>query len=115
MEVQRWHAEPVDQLNALLGRQMIHTEGMTLARIILAQGCVVPSHQHANEQIATVLSGQLRFRVGDDEQVVGPGESVVIPSNVPHEVEALEDSVVMDVFAPVREDWVRGDDAYLRG
>ena len=115
MGVQRWHEEPVDQLNPLLGRQVIHTEGMTLARIILAKGCVVPSHQHPNEQIATVLSGRLRFRVGDDEQEVVPGESVAIPANVPHEVEALEDSVVMDAFAPVREDWVRGDDAYLRG
>jgi hypothetical protein len=43
------------------------------------------------------------------------GESVVIPSEVPHAVEALEDSVVLDVFSPVRDDWVRGDDAYLRG
>ena len=43
------------------------------------------------------------------------GESVLIPGGVPHRVEALDDSVVLDVFAPRREDWLRGDDAYLRG
>lgn len=115
MDVQRWLEEPVDQLNASIGRQMIHTETMTLARILLSKGAVVPSHRHENEQIATVLEGRLRFVVGGEEREVVAGESVPVPANVPHEVEALEDSIVMDVFSPVREDWVRGEDAYLRG
>ncbi|HVN60722.1 MAG TPA: cupin domain-containing protein [Gaiellaceae bacterium] len=115
MQIQRWHEEPVDQLNPSIGRQMIHTETMTLARIILARGAVVPSHQHENEQIATVLEGRLRFTVDGEDQEVVAGESIPLPANVPHEVEALEDSVVLDVFSPVREDWVRGEDAYLRG
>jgi quercetin dioxygenase-like cupin family protein len=115
VDVQRWDEEPVDQLNSSIGRQMIHTETMTLARIILSEGAVVPSHHHVSEQIATVVEGRLRFRVGDEEREVVAGESVSIPADVPHEVTALERSVVMDVFSPVREDWVRGDDAYLRG
>ena len=115
MEVYQWHEAPVEQLNPLIGRQMIHTESMTLARILLAKGAVVPTHQHPNEQIATVLEGRLRFTVGGEAQEVVAGESVPLPANVPHQVEALEDSVVLDVFSPVREDWVRGDDAYLRG
>jgi unsaturated pyranuronate lyase len=115
VEIQRWHEEPVDQLNPSIGRQMIHTQTMTLARIILAKGAVVPSHAHENEQIATVLEGRLRFTVGGEEQEVVAGESIPLAANVSHEVEALEDSVVLDVFSPVREDWVRGEDAYLRG
>ena len=115
MNVQRWHEEPVDQLNPSIGRQMIHTETMTLVRILLAKGAVVPRHAHGNEQIATVLEGRLRFTVGDETQEVVAGESIPLPANVPHEVEALEDSVVLDVFSPVREDWLRGEDAYLRG
>ena len=55
-----------------------------------------------------MLAGRLRFVVGGDEQVVSAGESVFIPSEVPHSVEALEDSVVLDVFSPVRDDWVAG-------
>jgi quercetin dioxygenase-like cupin family protein len=56
----------------------------------------------------------LRFRVGDDEAIVVAGESVVVPPGVPHSVEALEVTVVLDVFVPARDDWIRGDDAYLR-
>jgi quercetin dioxygenase-like cupin family protein len=114
VDVQRWSEEPVEQLSATVGRQMIHTETMTLARVQLKRGALVPMHEHDNEQIATVLEGRLRFVVAGEERVVGVGESVPLPANVPHEVEALEDSVVLDVFSPAREDWRRGDDAYLR-
>jgi quercetin dioxygenase-like cupin family protein len=115
VEVRRWHEEPVEQLTAAIGRQMLHTETMTVARIHLAAGAVVPRHEHVNEQVANVVSGRLRFVVGDNEAVLGAGESIALPAHVPHEVEALEDSLVIDVFSPVRDDWVRGDDAYLRG
>lgn len=114
MEVHRWEEQPVEQLNDLVGRQMLNTETMTTARIHLRSGAVVERHSHPNEQFANVQAGRLRFVVGDDEQVVRAGETVVIPPDVPHEVAALEDSVVLDVFSPVREDWIRGDDAYLR-
>jgi quercetin dioxygenase-like cupin family protein len=110
-----WDAEPVEPLNDRIGRQMLNGDAMTLARILLAAGAVVPRHSHPNEQIATVLSGRLRFALGDEERVVCAGEGVLIAGDVPHEVEALEDSVVLDAFAPRREDWIRGDDAYLRG
>ena len=62
-----------------------------------------------------MLEGRLRFVVDGEEQDVVAGESMFIPGGVPHAVEALEDSLVLDVFAPVRDDWLRGDDAYLRG
>jgi len=114
VHVLRWSDEPVEQMSPTIGRQLIHTETMTLARVLLARGAVVPRHEHESEQIAPVLEGKLRFVVGDEEQVVSAGESVPLAAHVPHEVEALEDSVVLDVFSPVREDWRRGEDAYLR-
>jgi quercetin dioxygenase-like cupin family protein len=114
VDVQRWSEWPVEQLNPLIGRQMLHMETMTVARIILAKGALVPRHQHPNEQITNVLEGRLRFVLGDEERIVAAGSTVLIPADLPHEVEALEDSVALDVFSPVREDWVRGDDAYLR-
>jgi len=115
MNPTRWQDEPVEELNPKIGRRMFHTEATTVAWITLAEGAVVPQHDHPNEQIATVLSGRLRFVVGPEEREVGPGESVLIRGGVPHRVEALEESVVLDAFAPRREDWLRGDDAYLRG
>ncbi len=110
-----WVETEVEQLNAGIGRQMLNGDAMTLARVILAAGAVVPDHHHDSEQIANVLSGRLRFVIGDEEREVMAGESVLIPGGVPHRIEALDDSVVLDVFAPRREDWLRGDDAYLRG
>jgi quercetin dioxygenase-like cupin family protein len=115
VDVVRWQDEPLEELNADIGRKMLNGEAMTVAEITLAAGAVVPVHDHPNEQIATVLDGRLRFVVGDEEREVGAGESVLIPGGVPHRVEALADSRVLDVFAPRREDWLRGDDAYLRG
>jgi quercetin dioxygenase-like cupin family protein len=115
VQVLRWDDEPLERLNDGIGRRMLNGEALTLAQITLAAGAVVPEHEHPNEQIATVVSGRLRFVVGGEEREVAPGESVLIPGGVPHRVEVLEDAVVLDVFAPRREDWIRGDDAYLRG
>jgi quercetin dioxygenase-like cupin family protein len=115
VDVVRWDAEPVEQLSSTIGRQVVHTDRMTVARVLLAEGAHVPEHRHEHEQVATLLEGRLRFVVGGEEREVGPGESVVLPANVPHEVEALTDAVVLDLFVPARDDWQRGDDAYLRG
>jgi quercetin dioxygenase-like cupin family protein len=115
VEVVRWHDEPLETLGSGIARRMLNGEAMTLAEITLAAGATVPLHDHPNEQIATVLSGRLRFVVGEEEREVGTGESVLIPGGVPHRVDALEDSRVLDAFSPPREDWLRGDDAYLRG
>ena len=114
MPVHRWSDQPVEQLTPSLGRQLVNTAKMTIARISLEAGAVVPSHEHPHEQVANVLEGRLRFVVGTDEYVVEAGESVIVPSGVSHRVEALTDAVVLDVFAPVRDDWLRGDDRYLR-
>lgn len=114
MHVSDWEREPIEQLSEGIGRQMLHTATMTVARIHLAAGAVVPSHAHPNEQVANVVTGSLRFRVGDEEAVVSAGQSLVIPSGVPHEVECLADALVLDLFSPPRADWIAGDDAYLR-
>ena len=82
MEVVHWGETEVEQLSAGIGRQVLNGEAMTLARITLRAGAVVPEHRHDNEQIATVLSGRLRFVIGDEEREVGGGESVLVPGGV---------------------------------
>ncbi len=109
-----WKTIEREQLNALLVRQVVHGEKMSVARIELAKGCVVPEHAHANEQITVLQKGKLRFRFPGRELVVEAGAVLQIASNEPHEVVALEDSVALDVFSPPREDWRTGNDAYLR-
>jgi quercetin dioxygenase-like cupin family protein len=114
MELYNWEKLPAEQLNAAIVRKVIHSGQMTIARLNIAKGAVVPEHSHFNEQIANVERGGLLFHIGGVDQVVGAGESLVIPPHVPHGVVALEDTVVTDVFTPRREDWIAGDDAYLR-
>jgi unsaturated pyranuronate lyase len=105
---------PTEQLNPLLDRQFVAGEKSMLARLRLLKGCIVPLHSHENEQITYILEGALKFSLEGKDIVVRAGEILVIPSNVPHSAEALEDTVDLDVFCPPRADWISGTDAYLR-
>jgi quercetin dioxygenase-like cupin family protein len=105
---------PVEYLNPLIDRQFVAGERSMLARIILRKGSIVPQHSHDNEQITYVLEGALKFIIQGKELIVRGGEILVIPSNLPHSAEALEDTVDLDIFCPPRADWINGTDAYLR-
>jgi quercetin dioxygenase-like cupin family protein len=85
-----------------------------VAEIELRKDAVVPEHSHVNEQVTVLKKGALLFRIEGQEIVLRAGEVLEIPPHAPHSVEALEDSVAIDIFAPRREDWISGDDAYLR-
>ncbi len=114
MQRYNWTAIPEEKMNPLLSRQVIHTEQMTIARLWLGKGAVVPLHSHVNQQVTMLQSGALQFEMGGERFVLQAGEALVIPPDLPHRVEALEDSTATDLFTPAREDWIRGDDAYLR-
>jgi quercetin dioxygenase-like cupin family protein len=104
----------MERLNPLIDRQFVSGERSMLARILLRKGAVVPLHSHENEQITYLLEGALKFIVQGKEIVVRAGEVLVIPANVPHSAEALEDCIDLDIFCPPRADWINGTDAYLR-
>jgi len=118
MDQYNWAAIPREEMNSKTVRQVVHTERMTIARILLREGAVVAMHHHENEQVTMLKSGALRFVFGGSEEgrevIVRAGDVLQIPPNLPHMVEALEDSMATDLFSPRREDWIRGDDAYLR-
>jgi quercetin dioxygenase-like cupin family protein len=69
------------------------------------RGAVVPWHTHPHEQIGYLVRGRLRFQIGDEEQELSEGDSWLVPSNVPHFVTALEDSIAIDIFSPPREEY----------
>lgn len=109
-----WKDIPVEALNPKMERQVLHTERMTIARLRIAKGGIVPEHSHENEQVTQVLEGLLIFRTPEGDVRVGQGDFLVLPPHLPHGVEAMEDSIALDTFAPRRQDWIDGDDAYLR-
>jgi len=114
MPFYNWNRVEEEQLNPQLGRRMIHGRNITVARISLRKGAVVPTHSHPNEQISMLEHGEVRFVLSGEERILRAGDVLVIPPDAPHMVEALEDSLAVDLFSPPREDWIRGDDAYLR-
>jgi quercetin dioxygenase-like cupin family protein len=114
MLVHRWSDIPREEMNPQFARQVVHTERITIARVFLKAGSVVPRHHHENEQVTVLQSGALRFLHDHGEITIRAGEALQIPPNAPHRVEALEDSEAFDLFAPIRSDWIGGDDAYLR-
>jgi quercetin dioxygenase-like cupin family protein len=114
MKTYRWSDMAAEQMNPLVARKAIHGASVTIGRFELKKGSVVPTHSHVNEQVSTIETGCLKFTFGTEEILVKAGETLVIPPNVPHSAEAMEDTTATDVFAPVRQDWVDGSDAYLR-
>ena len=113
----RWDDMPKEQVTEQLQRRLITADRMMLAHVYLKKGCVVPKHSHHNEQLTYILDGALKFWIGEDESkevIVRAGEVLVIPANVLHKAEALEDTFDVDIFSPPREDWLNKTDDYLR-
>jgi quercetin dioxygenase-like cupin family protein len=110
----RWSDIPSEQINASIARQFITGERVTVARFELKRGGVVPRHAHENEQVSYIVSGALKFVFDDREVVVRGGEVLQIPSHVPHAAEVVDDCVAIDVFSPVRQDWIDKTDTYFQ-
>ena len=110
----RWADIAPEQMNPLTTRQYVVGTNTMLARLVLKKGAHVPLHHHMNEQMSHVVEGALNFMIEGKVVTLRAGEILCIPPHVPHEVIALEDSVALDIFNPPRQDWIDGDDAYLR-
>jgi len=111
-----WNELPREKVTDVIGRRLVAGERSMLAHLYMDKGAVVPRHSHDNEQFTYILKGALRFRLGaegEEEVIVREGEVLHIPSNLPHSAEALEDTVDLDVFTPVRQDWIDGTDSYF--
>jgi quercetin dioxygenase-like cupin family protein len=110
----KWDQILPERLNDKFVRKLAWDGKMMVARTEVEQGYVVPLHAHDNEQITWVMSGRWRFKLEGKTVDVGPNEMISIPANVPHTAEAVETLVAYDIFTPPREDWLKGEDAYLR-
>ena len=106
---------PKEPVSDSLTRRLITGDRMMLTHVYLKKGAIVPLHSHVSEQITYILEGALRLWIGEPEEevTVGAGSFVVIPPWVPHRAEALEDTVDVDIFSPIRQDWLDGTDTYF--
>lgn len=112
--LRRWDDIAAQEVASGISRQYLTASRITVAKFRLARGASVPTHAHEQEQVSCVVSGALEFHVGGRDMIVGAGAVLQIPSWVEHGVTVLEDAEVIDVFSPVRQDWLDGTDTYFR-
>src|SRR3954454_24677498 len=115
MEHYTWDDMEKEVLSDTIARKIIAGEKAMVAQVFLAKGAIVPEHSHESEQITYILEGALEFQIDGKTIVVSKGQVLRIPSWMPHRAVALEDTLDLDIFSPLREDWLKKDDAYLRG
>src|ERR1700755_1428828 len=113
VRLHRWDEIALEKVTEMLSRKIVSGEREMLAQVYLKRGCLVPMHSHEAEQMTYVLQGALKFLIGGEDITVREGEVLHIPSRVPHQAEALEDTFELDVFSPIRQDWLDHTDEYF--
>src|SRR6201990_2786537 len=101
----RWDEIALEKVTEMISQKIITGEREMLAQIYLKRGALVPMHAHDSEQMTYILQGALRVVVDGEEIIVREGEVLHIPSQTPHQAEALEDTLELDVFSPIRTEW----------
>lgn len=109
-----WNTIPQEHLSDSLSRRTIFGEHGNMAQFFVKRGALAARHSHLSEEYLMVNTGALRVNFDDREVVVRADEDLIIPSNIPHSIVALEDGEFVEFFSPRREDWRRGEDQYLR-
>jgi quercetin dioxygenase-like cupin family protein len=106
VRLHRWDEIALEKVTEMVSRKIVTGERETIAQVYLKSGCLVPMHSHGSEQMTYVVQGALKFLVGVDEITVREGELLHIPSWIEHQAEALEDTFSLEMFSPIRQDWL---------
>jgi quercetin dioxygenase-like cupin family protein len=114
VRLHRWDEIALEKVTEVISRKIVTGEKEMLSQIYLKRGALVPMHKHEAEQLTYVLQGSLRFLVGGEDVTVREGEVLLIPSWIEHQAEALDDTLTLDIFSPIRHDWLNGTDDYFR-
>jgi len=113
-QLYKWDDVKLEQVRHGISRKFIAGDREMVAQITLRRGAIVPEHSHESEQLTYVLSGALKFTLDGRDITVREGELLRIPSWMPHSAEAVEDTFELDLFSPIRQDWIDGTDDYFR-
>ncbi len=105
MRFRNTDATPVEMLPGLVRRTLVDGGSMMVCEFSLAAGVEIPNHSHPHEQVGYLVSGRMQMTVGDATYELAPGDSYRAPAAVPHGAVVLEPSVMVDIFAPPREDY----------
>ena len=109
-----WSQVPKENVTPVIARQIVTGVSAMAGMITLQKGSHVPKHSHVSEQLTYVIEGSLRFVINEEVIMVNAGEILVIPAWVEHEATAIEHTVELDIFSPIRQDWLDGTDTYFQ-
>ena len=102
----RWDELPLEKVTEMVSRKIVSGTREMVAQHYMKKGALVPIHAHESEQMTYVLQGALRALVNGDEVIVREGEILHVPPHVPHQAEAIEDTFTLDLFCPIRPEWL---------
>ena len=105
---------PEEKVTDKITRRVLVGEKEMMVFWTMKAGAHASAHSHPHEQMFWMIKGKMDFRLGAERRMCGPGDVGVIPGGVEHEAWFPEDTEVVDLFSPVREDWFAGQDHYLR-
>jgi quercetin dioxygenase-like cupin family protein len=105
MFTERSDAVPVEMMPGITRRTLSTSDSLMLIEVVCEKDAVVPLHNHPHEQVGYLISGRLLFELGDERRELAAGDSWLVPPDVPHQVTALERSLIVDIFSPAREDY----------
>lgn len=88
-------------------KTLCYGESTLMTEFLLQEGAILPEHSHANEQTGYLVKGKIRLYIGDSVRELVPGDSWCIAKDLVHRAEILEDSVAIEVFSPVRADYLK--------
>ncbi len=95
----------IEMLKGVHRKTMATTDEVMLCEFFLERDAVVPTHQHMNDQVGYVISGELEMTIGGVVQVCNAGDTYAIPGGVMHSARAIVDCLVIDAFSPPRNDY----------
>ena len=107
MKLYNWRDVDVQQLDNGITRQMITAGNMMLAQIFVPKGVSFPAHRISSEQVTIYVKGGAVYQSGQSKTEAREGDILYIPAGTEHSDRVLEDTIVLDVFSPPREDWLK--------
>src|SRR5258708_34253548 len=102
MQYYSWDDFPLEVMSDSISRKIITGEKAMVAQVFIKKGGIVPEHSHESEQITYILEGALEFHLNGKTVAVHKGEVLHIPSYMPHSAVAIEDTLDLDIFSPIR-------------
>ena len=108
MFAQKHDAGYIPVTEGITRKTLVHGKNTLMTEFVLKKGAVLPAHQHPQEQTGYLVSGHMVLTIGNDVHEVRAGDSWMIPGNVEHRATIVADSVAVEIFSPVRDDYLPG-------